>query len=86
MFCFWLLSRVVLWSVLVGVLMVVYQRGLERCVGDVVGFGRELSVVWWREYERWEGFADANGSGGGRGGSSLSGGSGRGRVYRSGYR
>ncbi|OBT45973.1 hypothetical protein VE00_03748 [Pseudogymnoascus sp. WSF 3629] len=34
--------------------MMVYQRGVERTVGDVVGWVGEVQRIWVREYGRWE--------------------------------
>lgn len=69
--------RVLWWLSLSAVLVlsasIVYQRGPERTVEDVVGAVRHLSDVWWREYRRWEGYQNgklgAHTGAGGRQGS-----------------
>jgi len=53
---FKLVMRIAFWTVVVLVISAVWQRGLERTAGDLVGWGQELSEVWWREYRRWEGY------------------------------
>jgi uncharacterized protein YggT (Ycf19 family) len=53
---FKLVMRIAFWTVVVLVISAVWQRGLQRTVGDLVGWGQELSDVWWREYRRWEGY------------------------------
>jgi uncharacterized protein YggT (Ycf19 family) len=53
---FKLVMRIAFWTVVVLVISAVWQRGPERTVGDLVGWGQELSEVWWREYRRWEGY------------------------------
>jgi Nuclear pore assembly and biogenesis len=50
-----------LWWVSVGAVLVlfagiVYQRGPEKTVEDVLRGVGHLSDVWWREYRRWEGY------------------------------
>jgi hypothetical protein len=55
---FWVrvVYRLVFWGGLATLIAVVAQRGMERSVGDLMDWGRELSEVWWREYRRWEGY------------------------------
>jgi uncharacterized protein YggT (Ycf19 family) len=53
---FKLVMRIVFWTLVVLLISAVWQRGVERTVGDLVGWGQELSEVWWREYRRWEGY------------------------------
>lgn len=55
---FWVrvVYRLVFWGGLAILIAVVAQRGMERSVGDLMDWGRELSEVWWREYRRWEGY------------------------------
>jgi uncharacterized protein YggT (Ycf19 family) len=48
--------RIAFWTVVVLIISAIWQRGLERTVRDLVGWGQELSEVWWREYRRWEGY------------------------------
>ncbi|KUJ20416.1 uncharacterized protein LY89DRAFT_682153 [Mollisia scopiformis] len=56
MFWFRLVMRLIFWGVVALVISVVMQRGVGRTVEDIMGWGEELSTVWWREYERWEGY------------------------------
>jgi len=63
MFWFRVVMRLVFWGV-VGVLVaVVWQRGVERTVGDLVHWGGEVGEVWAREYRRWEGVGNQGGGG-----------------------
>jgi len=36
------------------IVAVVYERGVERTAADLVGWGRQLAEVWWREYEGYQ--------------------------------
>ncbi|KAF4620090.1 hypothetical protein G7Y89_g14731 [Cudoniella acicularis] len=56
MWWFRLCMRILFWSAVVVLVSVVWQRGVGRTVEDLVGWGEELRVVWWREYRRWEGY------------------------------
>lgn len=62
--------KLIFWGAVGLVISLVYQRGLERTVGDLMGWGQVIGEVWWREYERWEGLQKgaqtAGGNGGGR--------------------
>ncbi|KAI9051084.1 hypothetical protein LZ554_005190 [Drepanopeziza brunnea f. sp. 'monogermtubi'] len=53
---FWarVVVRLVFWGVVGALVSLVWQRGLERTVGDAVAWGVRLKDVWWREYRRWE--------------------------------
>jgi len=53
---FKLVIRLAFWAVVVLIISAVWQRGVERTVRDLVGWGQELSEVWWREYRRWDGY------------------------------
>ena len=55
---FWirLMVRVTFWGGVVMLVAAIWQRGVGRTVEDAVGWGRELSEVWWREYRKWEGY------------------------------
>jgi hypothetical protein len=55
---FWvrLVARLLFWAAIGLLVAVVCQRGVGRSVEDVLGWARELSEVWWREYRRWEGY------------------------------
>lgn len=63
--------RLVWWLTIGAVLVlfasVVYQRGPERTVEDVLSAARHLSDVWWREYRRWEGYQKGQQRGSGQG-------------------
>jgi hypothetical protein len=50
------MMRVAFWTVVVLIISAVWQRGLDRTIGDLVVWGKELNEVWWREYRRWEGY------------------------------
>jgi len=56
MFWYRLITRIVIFATLVVVVAVVWQRGIGRTFSDIQSIARELSVVWWREYEKWEGY------------------------------
>jgi uncharacterized protein YggT (Ycf19 family) len=53
---FKLVMRIAFWTVVVLFISAIWQRGVERTVGDLVGWSQELNDVWWREYRRWEGY------------------------------
>lgn len=57
-FAFWmrLVMRLTFWGGLAVLVATVWQRGVGRSVEDVSTWGRELSDVWWREYNRWDGY------------------------------
>ncbi|EPE31556.1 hypothetical protein GLAREA_12312 [Glarea lozoyensis ATCC 20868] len=63
-----LVMRLMFWGVLGLVGAMVSQRGLERSVRDLVGWGEEISAVWMREYRRWEGYQQQGSVEGMRGG------------------
>lgn len=69
--------RLVFWGTIGVCISMVYQRGVERTVGDLMGWGKVLGEVWWREYERWEGYSKEAGQGSGGG---------HGKDYRAGSR
>ncbi len=56
MWWFRLCVKLAFWGAVAVVIGVVVHRGVGSTVDDVVGWGRELSEVWWREYRRWEGY------------------------------
>jgi len=53
---FWirLMWRVAFWGAMVGIVAVIYERGVEKTVADLVGWGGQLADVWWREYEGYQ--------------------------------
>jgi hypothetical protein len=51
-------------AVLVLFASIVYQRGPEKTVQDVLSGFRHLSDIWWKEYRRWEGYQNVQKSGG----------------------
>jgi len=53
---FKVMVRITFWAVVVLLVSAVWQRGVGRTVDDLMGWGRELGDVWWREYRRWEGY------------------------------
>ncbi|KAG9238720.1 hypothetical protein BJ875DRAFT_437174 [Amylocarpus encephaloides] len=55
---FWirLTMRIAFWGAFGVLLGVVYQRGLGRTAEDLMVWGEELRVLWWKEYRRWEGY------------------------------
>ncbi|KAF8867009.1 hypothetical protein BDZ45DRAFT_710068 [Acephala macrosclerotiorum] len=57
MFWFRLVMRLVFWGMVGVAVSVVAQRGVGRTVEDLMRWGGELNGVWWREYERWEGYS-----------------------------
>ncbi|KAH7383602.1 hypothetical protein BKA64DRAFT_712480 [Cadophora sp. MPI-SDFR-AT-0126] len=73
MFWFRLVVRLVFWGVIGVLVAVVWQRGLERTLGDLVQWGGEVGDVWTREYRKWDGVGN---QGGGSGKRSTFGGSG----------
>ena len=64
-----LVFRLVFWVGFGLLVAVVWQRGVGRSLGDVVGWGEELRTVWWREYRRWEGYQNQKGTNTGFGAS-----------------
>jgi hypothetical protein len=56
MFWFRLCVRLAFWAVVVLVISAVWQRGLQRTMEDLVGWGIELRDVWQKEYKRWDGY------------------------------
>jgi len=54
---FWtkVVFRLMFWGGIVLAASVVLQRGVGRTAEDAVGWWGEISEVWWREYQRWEG-------------------------------
>jgi Nuclear pore assembly and biogenesis len=66
-----LVMKLMFWGIIGLVGIMVWQRGFERSVGDLMAWGQELSEVWSREYRRWDGYSKHAGSveqmrGGGR--------------------
>jgi hypothetical protein len=55
-FWFRLCVRLAFWAVVVLVISAVWQRGLQRTMEDLVGWGMELRDVWQKEYKRWDGY------------------------------
>jgi Nuclear pore assembly and biogenesis len=55
-FWFRLCVRLAFWAVVVLVISAVWQRGLQRTMEDLVGWGMELGDVWQKEYKRWDGY------------------------------
>jgi len=55
---FWtrIMFQVLFYGGIVVLVMVVWQRGLGRTVGDLAEWAQEIKDVWWREYRRWEGY------------------------------
>jgi hypothetical protein len=55
---FWtrIMFKVLFYGGIAVLMMVVWQRGLGRTVGDLVEWAQEIKDVWWREYRRWEGY------------------------------
>lgn len=55
---FWLrlAVRISVWAIVILIISLVWQRGLERSLGELGDWGREIVNVYWREYERWEGY------------------------------
>ena len=48
--------QVLFYGGIVVLVMVVWQRGVGRTVGDLAEWAREIKDVWWKEYRRWEGY------------------------------
>jgi hypothetical protein len=52
--------RLVWWvtisSVIILLAAAVCERGPEKAVTDVIGWGKQLSEVWWQEYRKWDGY------------------------------
>jgi hypothetical protein len=71
-----LVARIVFWSIVVCIIAVVWERGVERTVWDLLSWAQEVRTVWWSEYRRWEGIKVAAQSNPGAGG----------KVYGYGYR
>ncbi|KAK0103029.1 hypothetical protein ONS95_000788 [Cadophora gregata] len=63
MFWFRVVMKLVVWGCIGVLVAVVWQRGLERTVGDLVGWAGEVARVWEREYKRWEGVQNQAGGG-----------------------
>jgi hypothetical protein len=68
---FWtrIMLQVLFYGGIVVLVMVVWQRGVGRTVGDLAEWAQEIKDVWWREYRRWEGYQNqgrVRGAGGGR--------------------
>ena len=66
---FWVrvVTRLTFYAGIVMLGAAIWQRGVGRTVEDLMGWGQELSDVWWREYRRWEGYQNQAKSGrGGR--------------------
>lgn len=55
---FWLrlAMKISVWALIMIIVSLVWQRGLERSLGELGDWGREIVNVYWREYERWEGY------------------------------
>jgi hypothetical protein len=55
---FWthIMLQVLFYGGIVVLVMVVWQRGLGRTVGDIAEWANEIQEVWWTEYRRWEGY------------------------------
>lgn len=49
-----LIFSLVFYGAIVVLGMMVYQRGVERTAGDLMGWAAEVQRVWVREYGRWE--------------------------------
>lgn len=71
MFWFRLVMRLIFWGGVALVVSLVMQRGVGRTVEDLMRWGGELSTVWWREYERWEGYQKEQQKMGGGGGQTF---------------
>lgn len=50
--------QVLFYGGLVVLVMVVWQRGVGRTVGDLVEWAEEIRQVWLMEYRRWEGYGN----------------------------
>lgn len=57
--------RLVFWSLFALLVSVIAQRGIGKTADDLMRWGQELSTVWWREYERWDGYQKQHAGGGG---------------------
>jgi uncharacterized protein YggT (Ycf19 family) len=55
-FWFRLCVKLAFWAMVVLVISAVWQRGLQRTMEDLVGWGMELRDVWQKEYKRWDGY------------------------------
>lgn len=57
---FWanMVFKLLFWGGVVLALSVVLQRGVGRTAEDAVGWWGEVSEVWWKEYQRWEGMQE----------------------------
>ena len=64
---FWirLMTTVVFYGGLTLLVAAIWQRGVGRTADDLMGWGNELSDVWWKEYRRWEGYQNQARGGGG---------------------
>lgn len=56
MWWFSLIFRLLFWGMVGVVVSLVWQRGVENTFSDLYGWGETLGRVWWREYERWDGY------------------------------
>jgi hypothetical protein len=57
---FWtrIMFQVLFYGGLVILVMVVWQRGVGRTVGDLMEWAEEIRQVWLMEYRRWEGYGN----------------------------
>lgn len=60
-----IVTRLVFWGCIGLVVSVVAQRGVGRTAGEVMEWAGDVGGVWWREYRRWDGQAQAGGGGNG---------------------
>lgn len=60
--------QVLFYGGIVVLIMVVWQRGVGRTLGDLAEWAQEIKDVWWREYRRWEGYQNQGRVRGGIGG------------------
>lgn len=53
---FWirLIARLTFWAVIIALIAMLWHKGFEKSLRDLESWAREISRVYWREYERWE--------------------------------